>query len=73
MYATHRFMVIHPCAKYGKPMSNHKKVMGGTQICTQTDRQSDSYTPPELRSRGVNIANIVLTLTILYAAKYRRC
>ena len=28
MYATHCLMVIHPCAKYGKPMSNHKKFMG---------------------------------------------
>ena len=57
MYGTHRLMVIHPCAKYGKPMSNHKKVMGRTRICTdrrtdgqtdrrtdrQTDRQSDFY------------------------------
>ena len=52
MYATHHLMVIHPCAKYGKPMSNHKKVMGRTRICTgrRTDRQtygqSDSYIPP---------------------------
>ena len=50
MYATHRLMVIHPCAKYGKPMSNHKKVMGRKRICTDrrtdTDRQSDSYIPP---------------------------
>ena len=60
MYATHRLMVIHPCAKYGKPMSNHEKVMGWTRICTdrwtdrwtdrqtdeQTDRQSDFYIPP---------------------------
>ena len=28
---THRLMVIHPCAKYGKPMSNQKKVMGRTR------------------------------------------
>ena len=52
MYATHRLMVTHACAKYGKPMTNHKKVMGRTRICTdrrtdrQTDRQSDSYIPP---------------------------
>ena len=52
MYATHHLMVIHPCAKYGKPMSNHKKVIGRTRICTgrrtdrQTYRQSDSYIPP---------------------------
>ena len=25
------FMVIHPCAKYGKPMTKQKKVMGWTQ------------------------------------------
>ena len=25
MYMTHRLMVIHPCAKYGRPMSNQKK------------------------------------------------
>ena len=24
MYATHRLMVIHPCVKYGKPMSKKK-------------------------------------------------
>ena len=41
------FMAIHPCAKYGKSMSNQKKNIGGTRIYTQTDRrtdrQSDSY------------------------------
>ena len=42
MYATHRLMVIHPCAKYGEPMSNHKKVMGRTRICT--DRRTDGQT-----------------------------
>ena len=31
MYATHRLMVIHPCAKYGKPMLNEKKDMRRTQ------------------------------------------
>ena len=29
MYATHCLMVIHPCAKYGKPMSNHKQEVHG--------------------------------------------
>ena len=43
MYATHCLMVIHPCAKYGKPMSNHKKVMGRTRICT--DRRTDRVIP----------------------------
>ena len=52
MYTTHPLMVKHPCAKYGKPMSNQKNVMGRTQICTdrrtdrKTDRQSDFYISP---------------------------
>ena len=56
MYATHRLMVIHPCAKYGKPMSNHKKVMGRTQICTdrRTDRQTDRHTPLYFFRGGYN-------------------
>ena len=51
MYATHSLMVIHPCAKYGKPMSNQKKVIDRTRICT--DRQTDGQTEWFLRSRGV--------------------
>ena len=51
MYLTHSLMVIDPCAKYGMPMSNQKKVMGCTWICTV--RQSDSCIPPELCSLGV--------------------
>ena len=45
-YATYRFMMIHPCAKDGKPMSNQNKVMGRTRICTdrRTDRQTDRRT-----------------------------
>ena len=41
------------CAKYGKPMSNQKKVMGRTRICTdrRTDRVIPIY-PLELSSRG---------------------
>ena len=31
MYATHRIMVIHSRAKYGKPMSIQKKGMGRTR------------------------------------------
>ena len=31
MYTAHRLMVIHPCAKYGRPMSNQKQVMGRTR------------------------------------------
>ena len=30
MYPTHHFMVIHPCAKYGKPMSIQRTVMDRT-------------------------------------------
>ena len=30
----HCLMAIYPCAKYGKPMSKQKEVMGWTGICT---------------------------------------
>ena len=100
MYTTHPLLLIDPSAKYGRPMSNPKKVTGRTRkhvknpinltlrskfkvvsgswmlhtcakygqtkkvmnrrrVCTdrltdiQTDRQSDSYIPPDLRSWGV--------------------
>ena len=59
MYATHRLMVIHPCAKYGKPMSTIKKLWAGhesAQTDGQTDRRTDRVIPiypPEFRSRGV--------------------
>ena len=45
MYVTYFLMVIHPCAKYGKPMSNQKKVISRTRICTdrRTDRQTDVW------------------------------
>ena len=43
MFATHRLMVIHPCAKYGKPMSNHKKLWAGHESA-QTDGQTDEQT-----------------------------
>ena len=42
-------MLIDSCAKFDKPVSNHKIVMGRTQICT--DRVF-LYTP-ELHSNGV--------------------
>ena len=66
MYATHRLMLIHPCAKYGMQVSNHKKVMGRTQICTdrRTDRVIPIY-PPELCSRGYNKACVCV-----FVAKY---
>ena len=44
MYLTHPLMVIQPCAKYGKPMSNQRKVMDWTQISTQMDRWTDRWT-----------------------------
>ena len=56
-------MVIHPCAKYGKPMSNQKKLLAGhesAQTDEQTDRQSDRVipiSPPELHSRGYKYAH----------------
>ena len=42
MYATHHLIVIDPYAKYGKPTSKGKKVMGGTRICT--DGRTDTFT-----------------------------
>ena len=50
MYVTHHLMVTNSCAKCGKSMSKQKKVMSRTRICT--DRQSDSYIPPELPHEG---------------------
>ena len=54
-------MVIHPIVKHGKPMSNNRKVMGGTQICTdrRTDGQTDGqglqqYTQVFFRKCGYN-------------------
>ena len=54
MYTTHRLIVIHPCAKYGKPMSNHKKVMGRTRICTDRQTEWFLYTPLNFVRRGYN-------------------
>ena len=52
MYLTHPLMVIYPCAKYGKPMSNKKMLWAGHesaqidgQMDRQTDRQGDFYIP----------------------------
>ena len=33
MYTTHRLMVIHPCAKHGKPMWIQKKLWAGQKKC----------------------------------------
>ena len=58
MYTTDRTMVIHPCAKYGKSMSNQKKIMGQTRICTdrRTDGQTEwfLYTPLKFVHWGYN-------------------
>ena len=43
MNATHRLMVIHPWAKYGKPMSNQNKLWAGHESA-QRDRQTDRQT-----------------------------
>ena len=66
IYATHcRLMVIHPCAKYGMPMSKQKEVMGRTRICTnrwmdgRTDRvyrRTNKYQKKQL-SIGSNYTN----------------
>ena len=34
IYATHRLIVVQPCAKYGMPTSKNKEVMARTRICT---------------------------------------
>ena len=39
MYATHFLIVIHTYAKYVKPLSNQKTVMGRAQICRQTETE----------------------------------
>ena len=41
MYATHCLMVIHPCAKYCKPMSIKKKIMGRTRKTCQKPYKFD--------------------------------
>ena len=45
IYPTHRLMVIHPCAKYCKPMSNQKSYGPDTNLHRQPDGQSDSFIP----------------------------
>ena len=59
MYATHHLRVIHPCAKYGKQMSNQKKLWArheSTQTDGRTEReQRDIVIPiylPELHAMG---------------------
>ena len=55
MYTTCFPMGIHPCDKYGKPMSNQKKLWAGHESAQtdgdgQTDRDISIY-PHKLRSR----------------------
>ena len=58
MCATHRFMVIHPCAKHRMPKSKQKEVKGWTgvyrdrQIDRWRDRDSYIYIPPMNFIRG---------------------
>ena len=65
-YATHPLMGINPCAKYGKPMSNQKKVVGGTQICTDGQTEWFLFTPLNFIHGGIktfikyNHYNIIL-------------
>ena len=59
MYATHCLMVIHPCATYGKPMSNQKKCYG-LDTDRPTEGQADGqiewflYTPLNFVHGGYN-------------------
>ena len=61
MYVKHRFMVIHLCAKFGKPMSNQKKLWAGHESA-QTDRQT--Y-PTELRSVPATLTFTFLSYPIV--------
>ena len=47
VYATHCVMVIHPCAKYGMPMST-KNIRARAGL----HRQSDSHKPARKSSTG---------------------
>ena len=71
MYATLRLKVIHPCVKYGKPMSSQKKLWTGNESAQtggqtdrrkerQTDGQSDYYIPPWISFMGGIIMFITL-------------
>ena len=57
MYATHRLMVIHPCAKYGKPKSNQKKLWAGHESA-QTDGQTDGQTDRQKDRRTDRVISI---------------
>ena len=68
MYETHRFMVIHPCASYGKPTSYQKTYGPDTYLHRQADRQTDrqsvipinTYTPwtSFMGGGGINICRL---------------
>ena len=36
MYVAHRLVAIHPCAKYGKPMTTKKKLWAGDEDMSKT-------------------------------------
>ena len=59
-------MVIHPCAKYGKPMSKQKKRYGTDKnLQRQTDRQTDRETVIAIYPLPRNFAygGIIMTYT----------
>ena len=73
MYAPHRLMVIHSCAKYGKPMSTKKKLWAKhepAQKDGQTDRQKEwfLYTPWTSFTGGIkmclNLCNFIVNLSL---------
>ena len=57
MCPTLHIIIIHPCSKYGMPMSNQEKVRGRTRICTDTQTDSTDKVIPiyslELCLKGV--------------------
>ena len=68
MYATQRLMMIHPCAKCGKPMSNQKKLLAGHES-VQTDGQTDGQDsvipiyPLNFVRGGIKIAKLYFMYT----------
>ena len=44
----------HPCAKYGKPMSKKKIVIGQTQICTDGQTEGQTIIPHFFVHGGYN-------------------
>ena len=53
IYTTHHLMVIYPCAKYVKPMSNQKKLWAGHESA-QTDGRTDGQTDRQISIYPMN-------------------